>query len=62
MDNPFGMLRQVAVYAYAVLHSSLSEDFVLFAQLLLTFILLKNDKVASYFCIGFVTRKADGIV
>ena len=64
MDNPFGMLRQVAVYAYAVLYGSLSEDLVFFTQLLLTFILLKNDKVASYFRIGFVheqiVRQTDG--
>ena len=64
MDNPFGMLRQVAVDAYAVLHSSLREDFVLFTQLLFAFILLKNDKVASYFRIGFVheqvVRQTDG--
>ena len=64
MDNPFGMLRQVAVDAYAVLYSSLSEDFVFLTQLLLTFILLKNDKVASYFRIGFVheqiVRQTDG--
>ena len=64
MDNPFGMFRKIAVYAYAILDGSLREDLVLFTQLLLTLILLENDKVASDFCIGFVheqiVRQADG--
>ena len=64
MDNPFGMFRKIAVYAYAILDGSLREDFVRFTQLLLTLILLENDKVASDFRIGFVheqiVRQADG--